>query len=88
MEKRKKNISKFTLSLSGYFDANNKDQKNLASLSIEDVHAVGNLKYLATALPFDPVAADDIRAEIGSRPTLLLQAPRPKKTWRLIFISL
>jgi len=47
------------------------DLDRLMSLGIGRVRYAGNLKDISPALPFDPVAADDIRAVIETRTTLL-----------------
>jgi 3-deoxy-D-manno-octulosonic-acid transferase len=47
------------------------DLDRLKSLGLDHIQSAGNLKDIAPALPFDPVAADDIRHAIESRPCIL-----------------
>lgn len=48
-----------------------RDRHNLDVLGLNNVQSVGNLKDMAPALPFDPVAADDIRGVIEARTCVL-----------------
>lgn len=58
-----------------------RDQNNLQSLGIQNVSVKGNLKDLSPALPFDPHAADDIRAVIETRPCILFASTHsPEET--------
>jgi 3-deoxy-D-manno-octulosonic-acid transferase len=51
-----------------------RDANNLKSLGLNHAQCVGNLKDLTPALPFDPIAADDIRVQITSRPCVLFSS--------------
>lgn len=48
-----------------------RDRDNLNILGLDNIQSVGNLKDMAPALPFDPVAADDIRGVIEARTCIL-----------------
>lgn len=47
------------------------DKQRLQSLGLSQTQYIDNLKNMAAPLPYDPVAADDIRGVIESRPTIL-----------------
>lgn len=68
-------VNDFFKSMMSCFDIilaqTDRDLNNLNVLGLENVQSVGNLKDLAPALPFDPVAADDIRSVIEARTCIL-----------------
>jgi len=49
----------------------NPDKNRLQSLGLEQAQYIDNLKNMAAPLPYDPIAADDIRGIIEKRPTIL-----------------
>ena len=53
------------------------DARRFTALGGGNVHAVGNLKYAAEALPVDPEKLDTLRAAIGSRPVWLAASTHP-----------
>ena len=68
-------VNHFFKSMMSCFDIilaqTDRDLNNLNILGLNNVQSIGNLKDLASALPFDPVAADDIRPIIDARTSIL-----------------